>query len=57
VASIGAAFTWVHPAMTDLHFADYVRTFEAAPPGTVVVFPLNPNPDNWKMRLVKHASR
>ena len=57
VASIGAVFTWVHPAMTDLHFADYVRSFEAAPPGTVMVFPLNPNPDKWKMRLVKHASR
>jgi len=56
VASIGAVFTWVHPAMTDLHFADYVRSFDAAPPGTVMVFPLNPNPDNWKMLLVKHAS-
>jgi hypothetical protein len=38
--------------MTDLHFADYVRSFEAAPPGTVVVIPINP--EGWKMRLVKH---
>jgi hypothetical protein len=51
-ASIGAAYTWVHPAMTDLHFADSVRSFEAAPPGTVVVIPINP--EGWKMRLVKH---
>lgn len=57
VASMGAVFTWVHPAMADLHFTDDARSFEAAPPGTVMVFPLNPNPDNWKMRLVKHASR
>lgn len=56
-ACIGAALTWVHPAMADLHFTDYARSFEAASPGTVMVIPLNPNPESWKMRLVKHSSR
>ena len=42
---------WMLPAFMDLHFSDNVRQLEAAPPGTAVVFP--ENPQGWDIRLVK----
>jgi hypothetical protein len=49
----GAALNWRHPGLQDLHFAEYARSFEAAPPGTVMVIP--ENPEGWKIRLVKRS--
>ena len=54
-ACLGAAFTWIHPALENLHFADYARSFESAPPGTVMIIPENPN--GWTMQLAKQYSR
>jgi hypothetical protein len=44
---------WRHPALLDLHFAEYVKRFEAAPVGTTVTIPVNP--EGWDMRLVKRS--
>jgi hypothetical protein len=46
---------WREPALKASHYAEELGSFEAAPPGTAMVFPLNP--EGWTMRLVKHASR
>ncbi len=51
---LGAALNWRQPVLNDLHFAEDAMRFEAAPPGTVMMFP--ENPAGWTMRLVKHAS-
>jgi hypothetical protein len=50
---IGILRDWRHPAFQDLHFAEYVRRFEAAPVGTTVTIPVNPI--GWDMRLVKRS--
>jgi hypothetical protein len=47
----GIVRDWRQPAFQDLHFAEYARRFEAAPVGTVVTIPINP--EGWEMRLVK----
>jgi hypothetical protein len=52
VMCFGIIRDWRIPPFQDLHFAEYARNFEAAPPGTAVVFP--ENPEGWNMRLVKH---
>jgi hypothetical protein len=52
--SLGVVLNWRHPALKDFRFAEYAKAFEAAPPGTVVVIP--ENPDGWVIRLIKHAS-
>ena len=52
VMCFGIIRDWRIPPFKDLHFAEYARNFEAAPPGTAVVFP--ENPEGWNMRLVKH---
>jgi hypothetical protein len=54
-ACFGAAVTWIHPALKDLHFTDYARRFESAPPGTVMIIPENPK--GFQMQLVKQYSR
>ena len=54
ILCFGIAIRWEIPAFRDAHFAEYAKSFEAAPPGTVMVIPINP--EGWKMRLVKHAS-
>jgi hypothetical protein len=50
---IGVVRDWRHPAFPDQHFADQARQFTAAPPGTVMTFPLYPQ--GWEMKLVKHS--
>ena len=55
VMCFSIVLSWEEPPFKDFHFADYARRFEAAPPGTVMVIPINP--EGWNMRLVKHASR
>ena len=42
---------WRHPAFVDLHYAVYAERFEAAPAGSVVAIP--ENPDGWNLHLVK----
>ncbi len=49
-ACFGATLGWIHPALEDLHFSDYIKSFEAAPPEMVMVIPINL--EGWKMRLV-----
>jgi hypothetical protein len=48
---IGVARDWHHRAFADVHFAESVKRFEAAPAGAVVVIPESPN--GWQMTLVK----
>jgi len=43
------------PGLSDLHYAEYVRNFEAAPPGTVMEF--QENPPGWVIRLVKRTAQ
>jgi len=50
--SIGIVRDFRQPAFHDLHFSDYAARFEAAPPGSAVTIP--ENPDGWSMILVKH---
>ena len=50
---IGILRDWRHPAFQDLHFAEYVKRFEAAPVGTTVTIPVNPI--GWDLRLVKRS--
>jgi hypothetical protein len=50
----GVVMDWKNPAVKEIHFAEFVKAFEAAPAGTVMI--LHENQD-WTMRLVKHASR
>jgi hypothetical protein len=52
VMSFAITFDWRVPALKDLHFAEAAQRFEAAPPGTVMVIP--ENPEGWTIRLVKH---
>lgn len=54
VMCLGIVRDWKQPALKDLRFAESARSFEAAPPGTMMVMP--ENPQGWNMRLVKHAS-
>lgn len=52
----GIAIQWKRPALPDLNYAAEVQRIEAAPAGTTLWIPLNP--DGWHMRLVKRpASR
>ena len=52
VMCFGIVRDWEHPAYHNLHFADQVRRFEAAPVGTRVTFPVNPR--GWTMQLLRH---
>jgi hypothetical protein len=49
-----AVLQWRQPPFPDLHFAEEAARFEAAPIGTTILIP--ENPDGRTMRLVKHAS-
>jgi hypothetical protein len=49
----GIAANFRLPGLTDLHFAEYARSFDAAPAGTVMTIP--ENPAGWTIRLVKKA--
>lgn len=44
---------WRIRPLDDLHFAEHAAAFEAAPPGTHVVIPLNPPTGEWYMELIK----
>ncbi|MDR3750952.1 MAG: hypothetical protein P4K94_05640 [Terracidiphilus sp.] len=50
----GIVRDWRHPAYEDMHFAEYAKRVEAAPAGTVVTIP--ENPEGWNLQLVKHFS-
>ncbi|MGP8268739.1 MAG: hypothetical protein ACLQLH_01620 [Terracidiphilus sp.] len=51
---IGIIRDWRHPAFEDMHFAEHVQRFEAAPAGTVLNIP--ENPAGWTVRLVKRPA-
>jgi hypothetical protein len=55
VLCFGVLLRWEIPAFRDTHFADYARKFDAAPPGTLMIFPENPS--GWEVQLTKHAAR
>lgn len=42
---------WRRPALKDMHFAEFARSFAAAPAGTAVV--TAENPEGWTIRLIK----
>jgi len=44
---------WHHAAFSETHFAESVKRFEAAPPGTTVTIP--EYPEGWSMQLMKRA--
>jgi hypothetical protein len=50
---IGIVRDWRQPVLKDLHFAEYAKQFEAAPAGTAITIP--ENPDGWTVQLIKHA--
>jgi hypothetical protein len=52
VMCFGIIRDWRIQPMTDLHWTEDVKRFEAAPPGTVFTFP--ENPEGWNLTLVKH---
>jgi hypothetical protein len=54
VMCFGIVRDWRYPPLKDLQFKEYVKRFEAAPPGTAFIFPQNPQ--GWNMTLVKHPS-
>jgi len=50
----GIALRWRRPAFQDFHFAEAAKRVEAAPAGTVITIP--ENPDGWHLRLVKRPN-
>ncbi len=52
---LGFAARWEYPAFRDTNFAEYARSFDSAPAGTVAIIP--ENPDGWNLRLMKHGSK
>jgi hypothetical protein len=53
IMCIGIVRDWQHPAFPDMHFAEYEKQLGAAPAGSVVTIP--ENPEGWKIELVKRA--
>jgi hypothetical protein len=51
----GMAIQWRRPAFEDFNYAAEVRRVEAAPAGTTISIPINP--EGWEMRLQKHQAR
>jgi hypothetical protein len=51
---LGVVRDWIQPAFPDMHFADSVRRFEAAPDGATVSIP--ECPAGWNVLLVKRVS-
>jgi hypothetical protein len=52
---LGMVQNWELPPFQDFYYADFARSFESAPAGTVMVIPENPR--GWSLRLVKHSTR
>jgi hypothetical protein len=52
IMAFGIALDWRIPAFKDFHFGEYAKRLEAAPVGTALTIP--ENPEGWNMRLVKH---
>ena len=50
----GIVRDWRYSAYEDMHFAEYAKRVEAAPPGTIVTIPQNPK--GWNLQLVKHVA-
>jgi hypothetical protein len=50
----GVALNWELPPFKDFHYADFARSFESAPAGTVMTIPENPS--GWSLKLIKHAA-
>jgi hypothetical protein len=50
----GVIRDWRIAPFADLHWAQEAKQFEAAPPGTVMTVP--ENPDGWNLRLVKRST-
>jgi hypothetical protein len=50
---LGIVQNWELPPFQDFHYADFARSFESAPAGTVMTIPENPN--GWSLKLIKHA--
>jgi hypothetical protein len=51
----GVVRDWEIPAFANLHFAAEAKRFEAAPPGTAVVIP--ENPQGWTLALKRKPSQ
>jgi hypothetical protein len=49
----GIAIQWRRPAFPEMHYDVELQRLEAAPVGTTLWIPINP--EGWHMRLVKHA--
>lgn len=47
----GVAKDWIYPAFLNNNYPDYVKKFDALPPGEAMLFPLYPN--GWTMQLVR----
>lgn len=48
---VAGPLDWIYPPFRDYHFQQQARAFDRSPPGTEMVFRLNPAP--WSMTLVK----
>jgi hypothetical protein len=55
VMCFGLIRDWRIPPVPDLHWTEEAKSFEAAPAGTIYVFP--ENPPGWNMTLIKRASK
>lgn len=55
VMSLGIALRWEHPAFRDAHWAEYAKSFESAPAGTVDT--IRESTPGWNLVLIKHTSR
>jgi hypothetical protein len=51
---LGIVQNWELPPFQDFHYADFARSFESAPAGTVMTVPENPN--GWSLKLIKHTA-
>ncbi|HEY9126987.1 MAG TPA: hypothetical protein VIM62_07660, partial [Acidobacteriaceae bacterium] len=54
IMGLGIVVNWELPPFKDFHYADFARSFEQAPAGTVMTIPENPN--GWSFKLIKHAA-
>lgn len=49
----GIPIQWRRPAFQEMHYDEELKRLEAAPTGTTLWIPINP--EGWHMRLVKHS--
>lgn len=54
IMCFGVALRWRYPAFRDMHFSEYARRFESAPPGAAVTIP--ESTPGWNLSLVKRPS-